>query len=80
MPNLRREILNASDAELLTDVCLITNKISNCETPMIRASSYDSIDNSFSLFNTAEQFNLNARLEFICGKYHGLNFHWLRLF
>jgi hypothetical protein len=79
MPKLRQEITNTIDTELLSNVSLPKNKIMGYETP-IKASTDNSLHSVFSLFNIAEQFNLNTRLEFICGRYHGLNSRWLRLF
>jgi hypothetical protein len=84
MPDPHQEIINTLDGEPLTprfqpSESLSQKKIRGCET-LIQASSDNSLHGSFNLFNIADQFNLNTRLEFISGKYHGLNFRWLRLF
>jgi hypothetical protein len=77
MPDLHKKIIDTSDEKQLA--ALTEEKIMKRET-LIRELYDNSTHSPANLFNTADQVNLNTRLEFICGRYYGLTFRWLRLF
>jgi diguanylate cyclase (GGDEF)-like protein len=70
MSSLHTELINILDGEKLTPyfqpiVSLIQKKIIGFEA-LIRGPSDSPLHSAFNLFDTAEQFNLTTKLEFIC--------------